>query len=201
MKREFACIAIVLTAMLIACNPVRPLASVLTSLPATEPLPPTLTPLLEIEPMPAYLLEVQPAPASHVSLEWYQADLMDEKGLAGYEGSRPVEEVGYRSNVCVYLNVGPVIQSGDQILDYGDATSRVALYIDDTLLIPKADERWAHVEVLTEYPEVGPDTVSGAPFWLCWPVELQVAMHNATFQFQQTDGTLQEYSWLFEITE
>lgn len=161
----------------------------------------TPTPLPVIEPMPDYILEVQPAPASHVSLEWYEADLFDKAGIIGYEGSRPVEEMGHRSNICVYLDVSSVIQSGDRIMDYGDAISRAALYVDDTRLIPRADEHWFHVEILIEYPALGPDTASGAPFWLCWSAELKVGVHRAVFQFYQTDGTIQEFSWLFEITE
>ncbi len=160
----------------------------------------TPTPLPVIEPMPDYILQVQPAPASYVSLEWYEADLINESGFGGYEGSRPVEEIGHRSNVCVYLDVGPVIQSGDRTTDYGSAIIRSDLYVDDIQLTPRLDEHWFHVEVLREYPDVGPNTFSGAPFWLCWPTELEIGVHKAVFEYQQTDSTIQEFSWLFEIT-
>ncbi len=180
-------IAIVFTLITTACSAIA--APVQTS-----------TPLSVIEPMPDYILEVQPSPASHVSLEWYEVNLVDEV-ITGYEGSRPVEEIGYRANICVYLDVGPVIQSGDQIINYEDAVSRTILYVDDTLLIPEADDHWFHVELLREYPGIGPNTLSGAPFWLCWPTELNVGVHKATFQFNQTNGTIQEFTWSFEITK
>lgn len=158
------------------------------------PLP---TSLPVTEPIPDCILDVQPAPASRVSFEWYQANLNDD---SIYEGYRPVSELGHKSNVCVYLDFGPLIQSGDELISNEEYFNRVALYVDSKKLEPKPDEQLAYLEGLLLYPEIGPGTVSGMPYWFCWPAPLEVGVHRATFQFRQTDGTLFEFSWSFEIT-
>jgi hypothetical protein len=159
--------------------------------------PPTPTPLPTLEALPEFILEAWPKAAGRVSQEFYQSDL---SGEMLYEGSRSVEEFGYNSNICVYLDVAPVIQKDDQIMSYEDVIQRVKFYLNGQKLSPKKDDRWAHVEIEIFYPELSPNTRSGAPFWLCWPAELAIGMHQARLEFRQTDGTIQSYDWFFEIT-
>lgn len=159
----------------------------------TTPLP-TLLPVTES--IPDCILDVQPAPASRISLEWYQTNLTDD---FVYEGYRPVDELGHKSNVCVYLDFGPVVQSGDELTSEEEYFNRVALCVDNRKLEPKPDEQLSYLEGLLLYPEIGPGTVSGMPYWFCWPAHLEVGVHEVTFQFRQTDGTLVEFSWSFEI--
>ncbi|MEM7346558.1 MAG: hypothetical protein AAF485_20135, partial [Chloroflexota bacterium] len=64
----------------------------------------TPTPLPTLEPQPQFIAEAWPSPGNRVTLEFYQADLMDEIDLDTYEGARPVEEAGHQSNICIYLD-------------------------------------------------------------------------------------------------
>ena len=152
------------------------------------------------EPLPEFILDAQPAPVSKISLQWYKADMMSEIGIDNYEGSRPVRRVGHQSNICLLLDVVPLIQSGDQLITYADVIERSFLFIDNVLAIPELDKYWAHPEIIYVFPKLGADTMAGAPFWLCWPSELQVGVHQIQFVFLQTDGVEKTYSWLFEIT-
>jgi hypothetical protein len=168
--------------LLVACYPTRP---------------PTPIPLPTAEVLPEFILEAWPKAASQVSQELYQSDLA---GDILYEGPRSIDEFGYNSNICVYLDVAPVIQRDDRIMSYEDVIQRVEFYLNGQKLLPKKDHRWAHVEVEIFYPKLSPNTMSGRPFWLCWPAGLAVGVYQARLEFRQTDGTIQSYNWFFEIT-
>lgn len=149
--------------------------------------------------IPEYILDLQPRPSSQLTMEWFITDLMNGQGTAVYEGSRPIDRVGYRSNICILLNVVPLLQSGDHIVEYEDALKRSSLYLENFRLEAEPDPYWSHNETLGSHPRIGPDTFSGAPFWLCWPAKISPGVHHVTYQFTQSDGTLKEFSWFFEI--
>jgi hypothetical protein len=150
--------------------------------------------------MPGFIAEAWPAPASRTPLVFYQADLIDELGLSGYEGSRPVKEAGYRSNICIYLDAGmlvdypkhtPFTYPDDRLYSYDEVIKRTTLSVDGRELVHQYDEHWLMIGFAGR---------PGYPYWLCWPAALEVGVHEANFQFRQTDGMVEEYSWLFEIT-
>lgn len=159
----------------------------------------TPTPLPTLSPIPDWLMAVHPAPGSCIALEWFRANLMPDNYM--YEGSRPVDRFGYQSNICLLLDVGPLLQSEDKLLTYSDVIRRSSLNLEGKILVPHLDQYWAHPDMLYEYPQLGSGTVAGAPFWLCWPASITSGIYKTTYQFQQTDGNIQEFSWLFEITE
>jgi hypothetical protein len=187
LKKQLLIISLVLT----ACSS----APLSTPAPSKNP-----TPLPTLEPMPEFIAEVWPAPASRTPLVFYQADLIDEIGISGYEGSRPVERAGHRSNICVYLDAGMLVTypkqetftyPDDRLYSYEEAVERATLSVDGQKLVHQPDERWHRVGFAGR---------PGYPYWLCWPAALEVGLHQASFQFRQPDGTVEEFSWLFEIT-
>ena len=184
-KRRKARLAVILLSILTACN-------------YHNYTTPTLLPVFE--PQPDFILDAQPAPMSEIGLDWYEADLMSEFGLDSYEGGRPVYKVGHRYNVCILLDVSPLLQAGDQFVTYQQVIERTSLSINGLKITPEFDPYWSHPEILYLYPQLGPDTKAGAPYWLCWPIELQVGIHQVSFQFQQTNGNHVSYTWSFKIT-
>lgn len=185
-KKHSLCLIVVLLVALAACDSF-----------ASPVNTPTMLPTLE--PIPRFILEVQPVPSSRTTIDWFKADRMSEASSTGYEGSRPVDRVGYRSNICVYLDLDPIIQHGDELGDYQQVIPRTSLSLNNIELKPAPDPYWGHVEIIKTL-EPG-DTYWGAPFWLCWPAEIDLGVHRATFQFVQHDGSIKQYSWLFEIIE
>jgi hypothetical protein len=160
----------------------------------------TPTPVSFFEPLPVFILEAQPAPMSEISLDWYGTDIMSDYILDSYEGGRPVDKVGYRSNVCILLDIRLLLQAGDQLVTYQQVIERTSLSINGIKITPELDPYYTHPETLYLYPKLGPDTKAGAPYWLCWPIELNVGMHQVSFLFQQTDGKHPVYTWQFKIS-
>ncbi len=156
------------------------------------PVPPreTPTPVPTLEPLPEFIVEAWPAPTSRTLAAFYQADLLAELGISGYEGPRPVAEIGHRSNICIYLDTGALTGYDEAIYAYDGVVERTTLSVDGQELMPEYDEQWYPVS------KVG---TPGYPHWLCWPAKLEAGIHKVNFQFSQ-DERIEQYSWFFEIT-
>ncbi|MFK7801943.1 MAG: hypothetical protein AB8G95_09945 [Anaerolineae bacterium] len=194
----------------LGCNSFTPDVIVSPTIQSThtpKPTPPEITfPLSQPTP-PPFLAEIFPAPDSQTSKLIYEADLMNEYGIDGYEGTRDVEGWGYRSNICVYLDATYIdiwpetLQSGKEYCEYPPFTEltgycylskRTTLIVDEVELIPVLDTNW--------FP-VGLVGTRGRPHWLCWPAKLDIGLHKATFMIQPDSGSQREYSWNFAITD
>ncbi len=182
----------------------------ITTTAAVTPTPeatrtPTPTPILKQ--LPEFLPQVFPAPYSQIKQELYRGDYMKDFGIDAYEGHRPVDEFGYRSNICVYLDAAALGLEPDTIYSSGEPCEyepfteltgycyvirRTTLNINGEEIAPELDQNWSPVGL------VG---TRGLPYWLCWPVELETGRHEATIQFRPKDDILEEFSWPFDIVE
>jgi hypothetical protein len=157
--------------------------------------------------LPEFLAAVFPSPGSRITKEYFEADLMSNVSFPGYEGHRPVDEVGYQSNICVYFDAAvlglepeAIYESGetcegdlpDELTGYCYVIRRISMSVDGKELTPKLDDYW--------FP-VGLVGTLGTPYWLCWPTELDVGRHEATLQFRPTEEVFEEYRWSFTILE
>lgn len=165
------------------------------------PKPNTPTPIKKAQPD---YMKVSPAPGSQIPIEFYGADLMEEKGLGGYEGGRPVDQIGYRSNVCVSIMMSDLGMSTEELWELAESVPcekpntklepycyiirRATLHVDGRELVPELDESW------------GPIGYANTSHWLCWPASLELGIHEATFQYRLPDNSLEEYTWQFAIT-
>jgi hypothetical protein len=159
------------------------------------------------EQLPEFLEAVFPAPGRQIAKEYFEADLMGDVSYPGYEGHRSVDEVGYQSNICVYLDAAILGLSLDTIYASGETCAddlaiefteycyvirRTSLSVDGEELTPRLDDYW--------FP-VGLVGTLGTPYWLCWPAELGIGVHEATLQFQPTEEVFEEYKWSFVIVD
>jgi hypothetical protein len=167
-----------------------------------KPSTPAPTPIKKAQPD---YMKVSPAPGSQIPIEFYEADLMEEKGLGGYEGSRPVDRVGYRSNVCVSIMMEDLGVSTEELWKLAESVPcdypsymqldpycyiirRATLHVDGRELVAELDESWGAIGY------------ANTSHWLCWPASLEPGIHEAIFQYRLPDESLEEYTWQFAIT-
>lgn len=184
--------------MLIACVFVFPIACRPAAIPT---IPPTAMPL------PNYLMEVRPAPSSILSLTAYQE--RKETDAVYEEHPAPVELIGYRSSVCVHLDVYPLLDNGDKLVDENEVLGRLLLSVDGEGLTDRIP-----TEYFVRYSDDSPTEISRIEngeefsavfhrwgFWFCFASELHPGVHQVRFEYQRLSGVVETYSWQFEITE
>lgn len=181
----------------------------------------TLTPmrLSAQEPLPEYLLEVRPAPGNVIRQAAYQTVITT---TAIYEGPPPpsVEITGYRSSICIYLDVSSLVGPGDDLVLDKDVLPRIGLSVNGSQMRELArtaylavinccpvtvgfgsdpNEYWDWSAHSTPPPHIGAFSDHG--YWFCYKAELGVGVHEAIFNFRKTEGVPVSYSWSFAITE
>ena len=191
----------------------------LTPLPKTPIVVRTSPTPTEVSICPPFLGEVRPLPDSIISLAQFTEFIPTD---ITFEGPPPpsVDYIGYRSSVCTHVNVDTLAEPGDLFETNEDVFDQVEMAVDGKILEEMANTDYVvHIELDLichcyfdcdewEYPnwfnEPMPENTAcwyGLGFWGCYPVELEPGIHNATFRFNQTSGTIQAYDWVFGITD
>jgi hypothetical protein len=106
---------------------------------------------------------------------------------------------GYQSNICITLDLGPLVQTGDVLIEDREIASRIELLVDERA------QTWRPEESLNQAvagSKLDDETTSwSGPLIYCWDAPLDPGRHEVTFKFRQTSGDIQEYTWHFEIVE
>lgn len=163
----------------------------------------TPVPIPASKAQPEYM-RVFPGPGDQIPIDLYELDLYKDEDRPRYEGPRPVDEVGYRSNICVSIIMAEFGLSNEELWELAETVPceypsssqldaycyivrRATLLVDGQELVPELDERWSAIGW------------ASTPHWLCWPASLETGIHDVTFQYQLPDDSLIEYSWQFSI--
>ena len=105
----------------------------LDTTPIETPIPTAPSPM----PLPVWLREVRPFPASNLTQNEYRT-VLGSKYMQ--EGPPPpaVEETGFRSSVCVHLDVQTLVEPGDLLFWDEDVMRRMELIVDGKTLAERA---------------------------------------------------------------
>ncbi len=149
---------------------------------------PTLPHLPTAQPRPSFIKGVTPLESSTVPYQTFIAPSRD-KTCTG-------TGVWYDSEISVKVDVGPPLwEPGDDLTAINDVRKRVVLYVDGKRQ-PKAVKIFKFVSWLED-----DERKWEGPYTFYWKVELDVGIHMFTFEFHQTSGNIQRYTWYLEITE
>lgn len=173
--------------------------TILVTRPTVLPTPlPTLAKMEipPLQPRPEYIAQVSPEEYSIVPQSIYNGENTD-----GYPDFRTADaplEFGYQSSICIRLLLSPLVQAGDVFLDNEFIYERMGFWVDSEAM------PLAPYVVQKGLPVIDPATNQLG--WIdgddhCWLANLEVGKHEVLFRFHQTSGTIQEYSWYFEISE
>ena len=203
-----------------------------TALPATpaavsEPVitpTATLPSLATPEPLPDFLWEVRPEPASILSLATFE-EVIEPEVVHVYESEGPpapsVEWVGYRSNICLFIDPEPLLEPGVSFVRDEEISPHLQLTVDGIEQNTRAaTDYMAFVDLGLEctcyeacqgetanwqwYRTPLPDNVAcwfDPGFWVCYDVELGVGVHNVEFTFTGAVATASDrtYEWTFAL--
>jgi hypothetical protein len=188
---------------------------------ATENPIPTMS---DPDPLPTWLREVRPSPASYITQNEY-GKILGSKYMQEGPPPPPVAETGFRSSICVDIDVETLVEPGDLLYWDADVHQRVELIIDGVRLEERAETDYLAViepppscecfydcDASSENWSFTYDTAHTAPpsntgcwfwpgFWYCYPLELELGEHTATCNFTKTSGVIESYTWHFVITE
>lgn len=151
--------------------------------------------IVPLRPRPDYISEVSPEEYTVVPINifQYRPEQITIVGMGSIEG-------GFRSTICVDLNLEPLVQKGDTLTDYEGFSDRLFLSVNGEHM-QLSDESLFRGVINGKTENDGTQTSWGTGNYLCWITPLDSGRHEVTFQFRQTSGEIQEYSWLFEISE
>ncbi len=194
------------------------IASCTPSIGTKNPTPITVP---DSDPLPSFLREVRPPPSSSINELDFLRLIKEEGNVFGGPPPPAVEVTGYRSSVCVDLDVESLVEPGDSLVFDEDVLPRTKMVVDDKLLTDRADTEYLIViepgpdcrcfydcesfdgsEWYVDY--VSPENIGcwfWPGFWSCYSVDLEPGLHTATFSFEKSSGNVAEYSWYFTITE
>ncbi|MBK9053077.1 MAG: hypothetical protein IPL78_19855 [Chloroflexi bacterium] len=142
------------------------------------------------EPRPEIIMRVSPAESASIPLNVYQAEV---ENAIGFTDSLGV----YNANVCVMLADGRLARQGESFTDKDSLLERNSMFVDDQQLE-------VHSVVFIGFSDESDDGQKKFSFVeppiICWRAPLDVGLHEAEFQFRQTSGDIQSYSWFFLLT-
>lgn len=173
------------------------------TIPITRPtLFPTPFPTLSkmdmqpLQPPPEYITQVSPEEYSIVRQAIYNGQ--SPNGYFVPRSSIQPLYYGYQSTICIKLLLSPLVQSGDIFLDDESVYERMELLVDSETVPLNLNVVHFGLPVI--------DPATNQLGWIdgddhCWLANLEVGKHEVLFRFHQTSGTIQEYSWYFEISE
>lgn len=162
---------------------------------------PTTTPTQELPVMdmatvmarPAYVEDTTPDEYSIVPLTLYQY----EPECYTIWGGGNVQE-GFHSTICIAIDIEPLAQPGDNLVS-PEVQTRMTLLVDGNPM--EWGDYVVHALLSERIEPDGTRTTFAPPHAPCWLVPVGVGRHEATFQFRQTSGDVQVYTWYFEIVE
>jgi hypothetical protein len=162
-------------------------------------------PLSELR--PDFIKGVSPEEAVTIPLSLYEGDeterYFEESGIY-YIGALRNIEIGYRSTICVMLDVGSLAQSGDKLTESPLVLERIEMKVNGVILSEVVDQDYIPTlesRGISQSGEQLEQVLYSGPLTFCWLANLNSGVHRASFQFQQTSGDVQEYTWHFTIVD
>ena len=157
------------------------------------------------QPRPDFVYQVSPLESETIPLSLFESpgDPSEDISLPsdGRPAGFPIPAQGYNSKVCTAINLAPLVQPKDDLTSYDKIMAHVTFSIDEHELgEPAFDYFRTDLEDEIIVAEDGLTQWIGL-FTLCWTRELLAGAHQATFQFEQTSGDIQSYSWHFIIVD
>ncbi|MEM7117216.1 MAG: hypothetical protein AAF614_32585 [Chloroflexota bacterium] len=155
------------------------------------------TPLPTIEPRPDFVRKVSPPESMAIPYDTYHYKHPDftTYGLVDIETAR---ELDYKSEICLDIDLGELVQPGDN-LAMDDATSeRFQLIVNRGEILAEASNGLGGAVLVTDSTD--PKSTWEHYTIFCWFVPLELGTHELTLKFQQTSGDIQKYSWQLALT-
>ncbi|MCA9932428.1 MAG: hypothetical protein KC415_00785 [Anaerolineales bacterium] len=158
----------------------------------------TRTPLPTIQPKPDFVLEVSPPESMSIPYGIYRFQHPDiiAYGLVDLEDAW---NYGYKSEICVDVDLGELVQPGDNLALDDDTRERFQLIVDGNIILVEGSRGYSGgvlvLDSLTDF-----ETTWGTYTIFCWFAPLEPGTHEVTLKFQQTSGDIQAYSWQFALT-
>lgn len=186
---------------LVNCAPIQISSQADTRVPLTASL--SSSPLHSTQQRPPFIQNVSPPESGILPLSLYRADktqeYLEETGIYA-DGEFGSPEAGYKSNICVNLDVAPVVQIGDDFSHPDLVIERIVMEVNGLRLLDLTENSYEPTltTVIDESKQVVTTKYSG-PFIFCWRAKLDVGTHNVTFRFRQNSGVMREYFWQFTI--
>ncbi len=143
------------------------------------------------EPRPEFIMRVSPSESTSIPLNVYQSEVENAIGFTESLGA-------HNANVCVQLSSFELARQGENFADRKSFLKRNSMYVD-------GQKVEVHSQVLIGYTEESGEGGTKFDFVehpiICWRAPLNVGLHEAEFQFRQTSGDMQNYTWYFLLTD
>jgi hypothetical protein len=165
-------------------------------LPTRSPTPiptPGIMAMATIEPRPEFIREISPSEYTVISYDYYHYKIPNAVGP-----SISLPE-GFYSAICVDFFLQPLIQKDDELDTISKVLERIDLFVNDRK-VTIIDRAYRLLLAFSENDEWENTTWVESDAY-CWEAPLHPGIHEVIFQFQQTSGDVQTYTWYFEINE
>ena len=169
---------------------------VATILPTLSPDDVTWVPLPTIQPRPEFIVDISPPESSTIPWEYFRYE-HPEIRLYGFIDLESGFSMGYGSRICVNIDLGEVVQSGDD-LNISSAQARMQLRLVGTDIVP--EQAGGLSGLLENYSTLKDATWESFTIY-CWQVPLGAGTHTLNLQFRQTSGSILEYTWQFALSD
>jgi hypothetical protein len=155
------------------------------------------TPLATIQPRPSFVRDIAPPESTSIPLKIYQY-VHPEIMTTGLMPLEDAWEYGYQSQICADIDLGELVQPADDFGAVTETGERFQLIVDDV-------ETRTEPSIFGGAVEVTNTSMNPMATWehfsiFCWLVPLDSGIHEIVLQFQQTSGSIQEYTWQFALT-
>lgn len=144
------------------------------------------------EPKPEFVRRVSPAESVRIPLNVYQSEVPNNIGFSDSLGA-------YNSNICVEIGLVGLLQSGDRFTEIEVVVDRMDMFVDGQRLM-EIHSMFGASEYVYEWAD-GYTKAWSSPLTFCWRDPLDAGLHEVRFQFRQTSGDIQSYTWYFLLTE
>lgn len=140
---------------------------------------------------PESIMRVSPSESETLPLETYLSEVENAVGFTDSLGA-------YNANVCVQLSSVELARQGENFADLESFLDRNSMYVD-------GQKVEVHSQVFIGYTDESGEGGTKFDFVehpiICWRAPLNVGLHEAEFQFRQTSGDMQNYTWYFLLTD
>ena len=153
---------------------------------------------------PIFIERTTPGEFESMPLSLFTADLAqehyEETGVKLFS-SLGHPDIGYRSEVCLELEPGGLAQVGDDFSEFETFVARTTLSVDN-IVLTEVEGGHINLTATNVVDKKGEILIRGVgSAFICGQVVLDAGLHNVRFEFEQTSGDIQTYTWQFELTE
>ena len=139
-------------------------------------------------------MRVSPSESTSIPLNVYQSEV---ENAIGFTDSLGV----YNANICIGVWPGELAQSGDNFADDNIFLKKISMFVNGQQLIEIHSLVFFNDYVYESESDDGQTKWPVEPPTICWRAPLDVGLHEAEFQFRQTTGDIQSYTWYFLLTD